>query len=238
MNIALILAGGTGTRLGGDIPKQYLEAEGKPVIAYCLEAFAGHEMIDKIWIVAEEEWRPLIESFTGEETIGPESSGKFCGFSRPGKTRQLSVWNGLQDIREHADEKDVVIVHDAARPLVSERIITDCLRACGRHDGALTALPVKDTVYYGADGKIEALLDRNKLIAGQAPEAFLLGKYYEANRALFPDKILEINGSTEPAVLAGMDICCVTGEEINFKITTKEDMARFRQMLQGKKQER
>lgn len=233
MNIALILAGGTGSRLGGETPKQYLEAAGKPVIAYCLETFMRQERIDRIQIVAESGWRTLITKWA-ERGSEDGNCRKLQGFSEPGATRQLSIWNGLRDIMIYGREEDTVIIHDAARPLVSHRIIADCLDACRRHDGALTALSVKDTIYYGAEGRIESLLDRSRLIAGQAPEAFLLGKYYRANEVLFPDEILHINGSTEPAVLAGMDICCIAGEELNFKITTKEDMERFEQILQGK----
>lgn len=226
MNIALILAGGTGTRLGTEIPKQYLEVKGKPIIAYCLETFAQHEKIDRIQIVAEEAWHARIRKI---------SCSKLQGFSQPGDTRQLSIWNGIRDIMEYSQEDDVIIIHDAARPLVSPRILTDCVEACKEHDGALTAVPVKDTIYYGNGSRIESLLERSRLIAGQAPEAFLLGKYYQANKALFPDRILQINGSTEPAVLAGMDICCVAGEEQNFKITTSEDLERFQQILQSRR---
>lgn len=226
MNIALILAGGTGTRLGGDIPKQYLQVAGKPVIGYCLETFLAHQQIDKVQIVAEELWQEQILECM--ETCKKE---KFQGFSKPGVNRQLSIWNGLRDIMQYSNEEDVVIVHDAARPLVSDRIITDCLETCREHDGALTILPVKDTVYYGANGKIESLLDRSHLMAGQAPEAFRLGKYYQANERLLPQEILKINGSTEPAILAGMDIGCVDGDEVNFKITTQEDLKRFRRIV-------
>lgn len=233
MNIALILAGGTGSRFGGNIPKQYLEVAGKPVISYCLKTFAGHEKIDGIQIVADKGWRPFIQ-----ECIDTEGRKKLRGFSMPGKNRQLSIWNGLRDILQYGCEEDVVIVHDAARPLVSVRIISDCLEICKEHDGALTAIPVKDTVYYGRNGKIESLLDRDRLIEGQAPEAFRVGPYYHANEMLLPDKILQINGSTEPAVLAGLDIGCVAGEERNFKVTTKEDLERFAQILQVMAQEK
>lgn len=226
MNTALILAGGTGSRFGGEIPKQYLEASGKPIIAYCLKTFAAHEKIDEIRIVADEEWHPFIQ-----ECAGMECGRKLRGFSLPGKNRQLSIWNGLKDILQYGNEEDIVIVHDAARPLVSTRIISDCLETCKEYDGALTVIPVKDTVYYGRDGKIESLLDRDRLMAGQAPEAFRLGAYYRANEMLLPDKILQINGSTEPAVLAGLHIGCVAGEERNFKITTREDLARLEQIV-------
>lgn len=161
MNIALILAGGSGSRFGGDLPKQYLEVEGKPVIAYCLRTFSQHEQIDKIQIVADEQWHGFIEKCALQE-----GCTGLQGFSAPGENRQLSIWNGLQDILEYGCEEDVVIVHDAARPLVSDRIITDCLEACREHDGAITVIPVKDTVYYGRDGRIESLLERDRLMAG------------------------------------------------------------------------
>ena len=91
---------------------------------------------------------------------------------------------------------------------------------------------MKDTVYSSKDGRhIDGLLNRSEIYAGQAPEAFRLGKYYEANQKLLPDEILKINGSTEPAVLAGMDIAMIPGDEGNFKITTQEDLDRFRDII-------
>ncbi len=222
MNIALILAGGTGTRLGAEIPKQYIEVKGKPIIAYCLGLFERMDCMDAIWIVAEERWHDLIRSCAGS---------KLKGFSAPGANRQLSIWNGLQDISKFAASEDVVIIHDAARPFVTEKLVWDCLNACETHDGALPVLPMKDTVYLGEGGRITSLLDRQKVFAGQAPEAFRFGRYYEATRELLPEKILRINGSTEPAILAGMDIALVEGDEKNFKITTKEDLLRFQDML-------
>ena len=92
---------------------------------------------------------------------------------------------------------------------------------------------MKDTAYLSEDGRaVSSLLDRRKVFAGQAPEVFLFGRYYEANRALLPEKILEINGSTEPAVMAGMDIAMIPGDERNFKITTAIDLERFREIVQ------
>ena len=99
MNIALILAGGSGSRFGGDIPKQYLEVGGKPVIAYCLRTFSQHEQIDKIQIVADEQWHAFIEKCTLQE-----GCTGLQGFSAPGENRQLSIWNGLQDILEYGWE--------------------------------------------------------------------------------------------------------------------------------------
>lgn len=224
MNTALILSGGTGSRLGAELPKQYIKVHEKPVIQYCLEAIAGHEMIDAIQIAADERWQEFILQCM-EKT---DSLHKFKGFSPSGANRQLSIWNGINDIRKYASDQDLVFIHDAARPLLSHDFIGRCLKAAEGYDGVIPVLPMKDTVYLSEDGeKITSLLNRSQVFAGQAPEVFALGAYYQANQALFPDKILQINGSTEPAVMAGMKIRMIQGDERNFKITTKEDLKRF-----------
>ncbi len=223
MNIALILSGGNGSRLGAKIPKQYLEVNGKMIISYCLAAFENCQSISAIQIVAEKYWQKI---------IGNNSLTKFKGFSLPGATRQLSVLNGIEDIRLYAQSGDIVVIHDAARPLISERQIECVIEAAKEHDGVIPVLPVKDTVYCCDDGrKITALLDRNHVVAGQAPEGFKLEAYYEANKKLPPDQMLKINGSTEPAFLGGLDIVTIRGEEQNFKITTKNDLMRFEEIV-------
>ena len=226
MNIALILAGGTGARLGSDIPKQYMKVNGEMVISHCLAVFGMHPQVEAIQIVAHPQWHDEIRG-----AMPKDVRVKFRGFSKPGRNRQLSICSGLQDVMEYAAKTDVVIVHDAARPLVSEAMLSACIEACTVHDGALPVLPVKDTVYLGDGSRITSLLDRNTVYAGQAPEAFVLGRYYEANRKLLPDKILQINGSTEPAVMAGMDIAMIPGEESNFKITTRADLERYEEIM-------
>lgn len=221
MNIAIILSGGTGSRLGADIPKQYIEVNGRTIISYCLECFEACDEIDAIQVVADPAW---------QETIAEERFAKIKGFSKPGETRQLSIVNGLEDVRKFAEEDDTVIIHDAARPLVSEELLKRIILATNAHQGAMPVLPMKDTVYYSKDGQsIDSLLERKCIFAGQAPEAFKLGVYYNANRKLSEDEMLKINGSTEPAILAGMDVVMVDGEEDNFKITTREDLERFKQ---------
>lgn len=228
MNIALILSGGTGTRLGADIPKQYIEVNGWPIIAYCFAQLATHEKIDAIQIVADAAWRDMLT----ERLSVLDWRQKLRGFSEPGRNRQLSIYRGLMDISAFSSMDDSVFVHDAARPMLSEKMITECLNAAQGHDGALPVLPMKDTVYSSLDGRrIHSLLDRSTIYAGQAPEVFVLGKYLEANKRLLPEEIFKINGSTEPAILAGMDIAMLPGDEANFKITTKEDLERLQNMI-------
>lgn len=219
--------------MGVKTPKQYLEINGRTVISYCLERLLACEKIDAVQIVADEMWQQKI--LDGMEHL-PDCGQRFHGFSMPGETRQLSILNGLTDIRKFAADSDCVLIHDAARPLLTQRQITDCLNAVEGHDGVLPVLPMKDTVYLSEDGAmITSLLDRSRIFAGQAPELFVLGKYYEANLALLPEKILQINGSTEPAVMAGMDVVMIPGDEGNFKITTKADLERFQETVSAVK---
>lgn len=228
MNVALILSGGTGTRLGSDIPKQYIEICGRPIISYSVRCLSEHSGIDAIQIVADSSWYEQMEKWLQVSDI----NRKFKGFAEPGANRQLSIYNGMEAISVYADNEDSVLIHDAARPLLSPTQISDCLEAIRGHDGVLPVLPMKDTVYSSVDGRaVTSLLNRKEIYAGQAPELFRFGKYYEANRRLLPDQILQINGSTEPAILAGMDIAMINGDENNFKITTKADLERFRQIV-------
>lgn len=228
MNVALILSGGTGTRLGSDMPKQYIEVCGSPIISYSIRCLSEHNEIDAIQIVAEPLWHEQIEKWLQVSDI----NYKFKGFAMPGENRQLSIYNGLEAIKTYTNDTDNVLIHDAARPLLTSKQISDCLEAIHNHDGVLPVLPMKDTVYSSIDGKtVTSLLNRKEIYAGQAPELFRFGKYYEANRRLLPDQILQINGSTEPAILAGMDIAMINGDENNFKITTRADLERFRQIV-------
>ena len=236
MNIALVLSGGTGTRIGSDIPKQYIRVKGRMLIAFCLDMFAACERIDGIWITADPKWQ---EDILKEcKNCGIDVS-RIKGFSHPGKTRQLSILNGLKDIDSYVsslndgkDQDPAIIIHDAARPNLTAKYVGKCLDALEGCDGVMPTLPMKDTVYYSESGNsVDRLLDRSCIYAGQAPEVYRLRSYIEANERLLPDEILKINGSTEPAVLAGLKVAMIPGDENNYKITTKEDLKRFEMSL-------
>lgn len=256
VNTALVLSGGIGTRMGTDIPKQYVRIGDKMMIMYCLETLAGHKDIDAIRIVADQGWQDVL---LAEIKKYSNIEAKFVGFSEPGMNRQMSIVNGLRDMCATSLPNDLVMIHDAARPNLSAAMITDCFTAVVDHDGVLPTLPMKDTVYVSRDGNaITELLDRETIYAGQAPEVFVFGKYLEACERLceiedngdefFEDEedreeniayavspaIMKICGSSEPAVMAGMDIVMIPGYETNFKVTTPTDLERFKAIIEAR----
>ena len=227
MNTAIILAGGVGSRMGVDRPKQYLIVKEKPIIVYCLEIFEKHNNIDKIVIVVSDEWKSYVE-----ENVAEYGISKVCGYAPAGETRQHSIYNGLKATDKYADGTDVVIVHDAARPLVSDKIIDDCITGATEDDGAMPVISVKDTIYQSRDGKsIDNLLKRSELFAGQAPESFKFNKYFEIHNSVSDEEIASTAGSSEIAYRHGMKIRLVEGSERNFKITTIEDLETFETII-------
>lgn len=229
MNTAIILAGGVGSRMGVDRPKQYLIVKDKPIIVYCLEIFEKHKNIDNIVIVVSDEWKDYVK-----ENVEKFGISKVCGYAPAGETRQHSIFNGLKSTEENAPDTNVVIIHDAARPLVSDQIIDDCIQGATDYDGAMPVITVKDTVYQSADGsKIDCLLKRSELFAGQAPESFKFKKYYQIHNEVTDDEIGATAGSSEIAYRHGMEIRMVKGSERNLKITTIEDLETFETILKG-----
>ncbi|MBQ9361042.1 MAG: 2-C-methyl-D-erythritol 4-phosphate cytidylyltransferase [Lachnospiraceae bacterium] len=239
MNFAILLSGGIGTRISSDIPKQYVCVGERMIVTFALESLMRSDCADAVYIVAEHEWRESILSDVREAGVDAD---KICGFADPGRVRQESILNGMQGIIDElknsgmeTGDDDTVLIHDAARPMLSGRMIEECYAALPGHDGVMPVLPMKDTVYMSDDGRsVSGLLDRSRVFAGQAPELFYFKPYYEAVRRLMPDKILKVNGASEPAVMVGMDIVMIPGDEGNFKITTDVDMERFRELMEGR----
>lgn len=216
MNVALLLAGGVGARITSDIPKQYICINGKMMITYALETLIASSYIDEIQIVAEPEWREYIIADCEKQNIPTD---KIRGFAVPGFSRQTSILNGLQNILREKNgqvdihnmkEDDNVLIHDASRPLVTIQQINGYFaKLSDEYDGVVPAL----------NGK--------KLFAEQAPELFNLKKYYQANMALMPNKLKDVRGSAEPAIMAGMNLVMVPGDKNNFNITTQADLDSF-----------
>ena len=231
MNYAVILSGGVGSRMRQDgFPKQYIEIYGKPILIYTLERFNNNALVDKIIIVAAEQWREKIF-----EWIDIYGINKFVEIANAGNTRQESILNGLEVCAKYSVESsDNVIIHDAVRPLLSDLLISKCLNKKKNSEGCMPVLPINDTVYQSLNGnEITNLLDRKTLFAGQAPEAFHLHRYLEINRFATKTELANIRGSSEIAYKNGLDVTLIAGEEMNFKLTTPVDLERFKAILRG-----
>lgn len=224
MNIAIVLAGGVGSRIGADIPKQYIEVNGKPIILYCLETFQQHSNIHSIVIVANEEWIPTIEKWKREFEIT-----KVEAVIPGGMSRQHSVLNGLRYLDKCGAADDTrVLIHDSARPGITSGVIDRILLPYENADGVLPVVPVKDAIYSSKIGDdIDGILDRNKLFAGQSPEMLFFRQYYQITNNLTDEQLLQVRGCCELAVLNGLRIHMVPGDEGIYKITTQADLERF-----------
>lgn len=231
MNIAIILSGGVGSRMGLNLPKQYVMVNNQPVLNYCLSTFLENDKIHALVLVVADEWIEFVK-----EHLLKLKPKKPVFYAKPGETRQYSIYNGLHAVRDNGfNDDDLVIIHDGARPLVSHDLICRCLDGCKDVDGVMPVIPVKDTTYFSEDGKhIQTLLNRSHLWAGQAPEAFKFGKYIKVHDEMDRVDLLKITGSTEIAYKAGLNCQMVEGDPMNFKITTPEDLSNFESLLNKK----
>lgn len=228
MNIAIILSGGVGTRMGANIPKQYIMVGEKPVIIYSIEKFVDSGSIDAYIIALDNQWKDFVDSYIRKMSINVPIM-----YSTPGETREHTIYNALKCAKQNGyAEDDIVIIHDAVRPLVSKHVIDDCLNGCAHYDAAIATIDVKDTIYMStADNCITDVPKRNTLHAGQTPEAFKLGKYLKIHDERSYEEICAVTGGAEFAFRCGLKVYLSRGEEINFKLTTPEDLQRFEQIV-------
>lgn len=231
MNIALILAGGVGSRMRSDgFPKQYVTVLDKPVLIYTLEKFEACPDVDAIVVVAHKQWEESIFEWAKKWNIS-----KLSGIASQGDSRQASVRSGLLHCLQYSTSKDdLVLIHDSARPLVTTQLISACVESAQGHDGSLPVIGVKDTIYCSHDGKtIHELTDRTTLFCGQSPEAFKLQAYLDLCKDMTSEELLQIRGSSELAFQHGWDIRMFPGEENNFKLTTAEDLTRLTKIIEA-----
>ncbi len=234
MNYAVILSGGIGTRMQmGNFPKQYYKVKGKMILEYTLDTFEKAEPVEAIVVVMAKEWQKRLE----KDLCGKYK--KLIGFAEPGAVRQESILSGLSLCMERSEsEEDKVIIHDGVRPLVSGELISACFAALGEYEACLPVIPAADTIYYSENGKgVDRLLDRSKLYMGQSPETFYLHQYYKAHEGRSREFLQSMRGTTEIAHVAGMKICMIPGENLNFKITTQADLQRFRMIAEAGERE-
>ncbi len=208
---AIIVAAGRGTRAGGDVPKQWQQLGDRTVAAHAIQAFADHPGIDRLVLVIHPDDRPPILGATVEIVIG-------------GATRRESVLAGLTAIEGTVAR---VLIHDAARPLISAPIIDRVLAALDTHAGAAPAVAVTDALWQGADDMVTGVQNRDGLYRAQTPQGFHLAPLLAAHRA----NANEAADDVAVARAAGLDVAIVTGDEENIKITTPGDFARAAKLM-------
>ena len=173
MNIALILAGGSGQRMKNEIPKQFLNVNDKPVIIYTLEAFQRHPDIDEIGVVCIDGWHDILKAYARQYKID-----KLSWVISGGENGQASIRNGVFEAEKRYKPEDIILVHDAIRPLVSEEIISDCIVQCKRHGSAIAVTPCNTAVLRRTTDEFsDEVVPRDSLVMTQTPQAFPIGNY-------------------------------------------------------------
>lgn len=220
--IALIVAAGSGLRVGGEIPKQFLHLAGKPLLRYCLETFLAHPRINEVRVVINPSYRPFYEAAAAGLPLMPAVNG--------GATRQESVRLGLESLVEL--QPDLVLIHDAARPFLDAATIDRTLDALDQHQAALVAVPVVDTLKRAENGFSGQTVDRKDLWRAQTPQGFRFISILAAHRAV-ANSGKEMTDDAAVAEATGQRVVLVEGHEDNFKVTTPADLARAERMLQA-----
>jgi len=212
--VAIIVAAGKGTRAGGKVAKQWRTIAGKPVIDWSIDAFKTHKLIDHVIVVV-----PAGKSLDRKDVI--------C--CTGGSSRSLSVYNGLKAAKHLSPEK--VLIHDVARPAVSESIITDVISEVTEETGAAPGLAITDAIWKVSNGEIEKTLDRNFIFRAQTPQGFPYLKIFEAHKKLSDEWAFD---DVELAKKFGLNIILKNGNEENLKITTPEDFLKMSNILAKK----
>ena len=206
MTIAIILAGGSGSRFGDEIPKQFIILHGRRILDYSIKTFESHSEINEIIIVTSQNWLGQIQSeYPNYKVI------------EGGDTRRDSSYNGLLACPKNTDQ---VLIHDAARPFIDHTIINNCINALKTEDAVDTVIPATDTIVEVKNKLITDMPNRDYMFQGQTPQAFKFNIIKKAHN--------EIRGETTDDIRLtkrlGIDCFTVLGSEYNFKITTQQDI--------------
>ena len=221
---AVIVAAGLGKRIGGRVPKQFLEIRGKPILLYTLDVFEDCHRVDVIVLVVPGNQISVVES-----TVKEGGYHKVASVVEGGVERQDSVWNGLDALPE---DMEWIAVHDGVRPFVSRDLVESVLDAAKESGAALPAVPVKDTIKRVDDNWVVETLDRHELWRVQTPQVFRKALLMEVYRKACEDDVM----ATDDAALIeryGGRVKIVMGDEKNIKITSPEDLEMAETFLRG-----
>lgn len=233
MNVAVILAGGHGSRTEQDIPKQFMNVYEKPLIIYTLENFQNNPEIDAIEVVCLDGWHEVLRAYAKQYHIA-----KLQWIINGGSDGQESIQKGVDGLANVCDDNDIILIHDAIRPFVPQDIITDAIVKCRKYGSGLSAVRCQETIVHTLDGQegIENI-DRKEVMRVQTPQAYLYGKakwaYEEAARR-------DIHGEVYINTLMlhlGEHVFFSKGTGKNIKITTMDDLELFKSLLHMKRED-
>ncbi len=230
-NIALITAGGIGSRMKSAIPKQFMTVMDKPIIIYTLEAFEKHPNIDAINVVCLDGWDNILKSYAKHYGIS-----KLKYIIPSGSVGQESIKNGIIELEKHYDGDTIVLVHDGNRAMVSSDIISDCIAVAKQKGNAIASIPCQEAILETSDGETsQVFYKRENLRRTQTPHAFKLKDLIEAHKEAAKKNITNSVASCTLMIALGKKIYFSAGSEKNIKLTTPEDIDIFKALLKDKK---
>lgn len=232
MVVALLTAAGSGTRMGQDIPKQFMHVENKPIIIYTMESFQKHPSVDAILVVTIPAWVEVLKAYAKQFNIT-----KLKWVVPGGETGQESIYNGLKELKNYLSDEDVVMVHDGNRCMLSNEIISNSLAVFHEYGSAVAAIPCVEAVFRSSDNGISSRISipREQLYRTQTPHTYTFGKLLWAHEEAIARGIVNTTASCTLMQQLGETIFFSKGSEENLKITTIEDLVIFKALLHTKK---
>jgi 2-C-methyl-D-erythritol 4-phosphate cytidylyltransferase len=231
MNIALIIAGGIGSRMNNKIPKQFLTVNDKPIIIYTLEKFQKSKAIDKILVVTLENWFDYLNSYLLEYKID-----KVKWIIKGGNSNQESINKGVDFLTNHCNDYDNIIIHAANRPLIDEHLIDKCIKSCNKYGSGITSLPNIEVACYSDNGNSTNIeIDRDKLFRIQTPQAFKYFKLKEIYNYAKKENICDCGTAASLMIRKGEKVYLVEGINLNMKITTPDDLKLFKLIIMNER---
>lgn len=233
MNIAVIIAGGSGQRMGQDIPKQFINVYDKPVLIYTLEGFQKHPQIDAIEVVCIDGWHDIVWAYAKQFNIT-----KLKWIISGGETSQESIRNAVFYLEDKCDKDDTIIIHDGIRPLVDETVLSDVIVKCEKYGNGVTSLPYNEQIFV-ADDEVSTIqyIPRETLRRVSTPQAYKFGKLDWAYHEAF-EKGIGIQKSAYANTMMvelGERLYFAAGSDKNIKLTTKDDLEMFKAYLNTEK---
>lgn len=230
-NIALLIAGGAGASMHQNIPKQFLTVNERPVIVYTLGAFQQHPEINEIAVVCVHGWEPVLLAYADQFNIT-----KLKYVVPGGENGQESIKNGVFELEKHYRDDDIVLIHDAIRPLVSAEIISNCIRVTQLYGNAVTVIPCAGAMLQTEDGiTSDRSCSRDQLKRTQTPQGFRLGQICDLHRKALKMGITNSVASCTLMIQLGEQVHFSAGSEKNIKLTTVEDIDIFKALLIAKR---